>query len=90
MIYIAFRMAAVHLKNYFELVAFTFQTTVVINFFRRYKCQIHKLRNTESNWYVVKQKLKEIFLVNWLTTNAKLKTSGNFVELEGSQPQNNY
>ena len=28
---------------------FTFQTTVVIAFFRRYKCQIHKRWNTESN-----------------------------------------
>ena len=92
MIYIAFRTNSHEWLQYTWktisnwLLNFTFQTMVVITFFRCYKCQIHKLWNTDSNWYVLKQNLKEIFLMSWLTANAKLKTSGNFVK--GSQPQN--
>ena len=92
-IYIAFRMAAVHLKNYyFRIDCFLpFKLRLLLLSFAAINAKYINFETQRAiQWYVLKQNSKEIFeLVSWLTVNAKLKTSGNFVELEGSQPQNN-
>ena len=89
MIYIAFRMAAVHLEKLFRIDCFLpFKLRLLLPFAAINAKYINF--ETQRAIGMLKQKSKEIFLMSWLTVNAKLKTSGNFVELEGSQTQNNY